>query len=76
MKEILFGDLFTAEDIKTGISLLNQNTGSGISDARLIKEKLIDNIIDRINEVTGQENDPMYFAYMFIHHIGQVIKAN
>lgn len=63
MKGVKLTDLFTAEDITAAIKIMDTNT---VSPAREIEEEVVMPKMAHINQVTGQENNSMYMAYMLM----------
>lgn len=65
MKYVKIGDIFTDQELEAARKLYQQVSDAGTHDfaARCAKE-IIEPILPRINEKTGQENDAKYFAYM------------
>ncbi len=63
MKQIKLADLFTPDDITEAIKIMDKNI---VSPAREIEESVVKPKMVHINQVTGQENDSMYMAYMLL----------
>ena len=55
-------DLFTRKELRKIAKLKH---------AKAICEQVVQPNIERINKVVGQENDPMYIAYMCEHAMGE-----
>lgn len=67
MKSIFLSQILTDEEIKKCLSLT--------SVQEIAREVIIPNL-ERINAVTGQENDPMYIAYAVDYARQQVQKLH
>lgn len=63
MKHFKLGDLFTSGDIDRALGIWNEEEHP---HARL-RDEVVLPAMERINRVTGQENDPDYMAYMLEH---------
>ena len=63
MKKVKLTDLFTQEDITAAIKIMDKST----SPAREIEEKVVRPKMAHINQITWQENDSMYMAYMLVN---------
>lgn len=62
MKTITLKDLFNRKELRLIAKL---------KYAKAICEQVVQPNIERINKVVGQENDPMYIAYMCEHAMTQ-----
>lgn len=59
------GDLVTEEQFKMCVEIGKNNPTHQV--AKKISEEIIEPNIDKINEITGQENDPKYIAYAILN---------
>lgn len=66
-KTFSLGDLFTEEDIKKCAKL---------KKAALIKDQVVIHKMDHINQVTGQENDPMFISYLLEHVVSSAPESS
>ena len=66
VKAVNFKHIFSEEDIKLAIKLNNANEIC----SQITKPKL-----ELINEVTGQENDPKYWAYWLMYCCQELVKS-
>lgn len=62
MKTITVSDFLTDKEFKKAIKL---------HCPQAIRDQIILPNIERINKALGQENDPMFLAYMICHVINQ-----
>lgn len=63
MKQVRIGDIFTDADIKRAYAL--------DLDPGAIERVIVRPLMDKINEVTGQENHARYWAYALIYALNQ-----
>jgi hypothetical protein len=63
MKQITITDFLTDAEIERAIALFHARDGRGMF-ASTLKAEIIAPNIERINKALGQENDPLYLAYM------------
>lgn len=72
-------DFLTPEEIQVAITMHRALERQGIwgtrGFARSFATQVIQPNIDRINKALGQENDPMYWAYMVEYILNQVPKV-
>lgn len=63
-KTVRLGDLFTEEQIKKAVEIVHnfRRTGRSLND--ILVERVVREAMPRINDVTGQENDERYWAYV------------
>ena len=62
-KTITIGELFTEHELKRAMARKN--------DHKFLKEEIVEPVIARINRVTGQDNDPTYWAYALEYALNQ-----
>ena len=60
-------EIFTAEELSKAATLFIGCVPGTFADKAA--EQIIKPVIDRINEKTGQENDPKYLAYLIEYAI-------
>jgi hypothetical protein len=65
MKTIQLGEIFTEQELKRALYLKSVYSGTTLRDE--LKEKIVMPAMPKINEKTGQENDPLYWAYALIY---------
>ncbi len=70
-KMITIGEVFTPEDFVAAIKILEECDGEGAEAVKRIQTEVIEPIIDHINTVTRQGNDPGYWTYALIFAIQQ-----
>ena len=66
MKTVTLGQILNEELINESIKLYQELKDTG-TFAKVLKEKIIEPRIEEINKALGQENDPMYLAYVVEH---------
>ncbi len=61
VKTVALGNILTETEIKYALKLYEE--ADRASFAERCAAEVIRPVIDRINEATGQQNDPLYLAY-------------
>ena len=56
-------DLFTSDELKRAKDIIATSRDSAHASQRIRDEIVTDEVIERINHETGQENDRRYMAY-------------
>ncbi len=70
-KMVTLQEIFTPEDLGAAISILEECDGDAGVAVKRIQAEVIEPIIDHINTVTRQGNDPGYWTYALIFAIQQ-----
>lgn len=73
MRMLTINEFLTDDEIEQAIQLYKTLVGTGKFASTLASTVIRPNI-ERINKVTGQENEPMYLAYMVEYVIGEVVR--
>jgi hypothetical protein len=68
-RTIQITDVFTDEQIEAAVELY-ESCSPGTFNAAVV-EKIVQPALSRINQVTGQENDPKYWGYALEYAITQ-----
>lgn len=71
MLNVSLDQFLTASEIHSAVNLYNQLHHTG-RFASVVSAQVIKPNIDRINEALGQENSPLYLAYMVEHVLNQL----
>ena len=56
--------IFTKEEIKRAKALYRKSQKEGFGFAKRCREEIVQPVMARIDAALGQENDPMYMAYV------------
>jgi hypothetical protein len=62
MPNFAMGDIFTDAEIKKAGKLYNQYKGTGTLN-KVLTQQIVEPVLPRINEQTGQQNSAAYLAY-------------
>jgi hypothetical protein len=62
-KTVAISDFFTAAELSRALDLYEECKREGMRFNQRCADQIIKPVLDRINETTGQENDPSYLAY-------------
>lgn len=68
-KHVQVGDILTTEEAIQVLNMfeeMNDGLGDVITFVRRVADEVITPALPRINEKTGQENDPRYLAYALL----------
>lgn len=64
MKTITAKELFTKDELAKATKLFHQCQGTGERFSTHCAKDIVEPIMERINKVTGQKNNQLYFAYL------------
>jgi hypothetical protein len=71
-KMVKLGDFLTEKEIVKA-SQLWRNLPPGVTFVQRVCDEIIKPNMERINKALGQENDPMYLAWMVVYVVGQAL---
>jgi hypothetical protein len=67
-KSVTLGEVFSEEQLAYARACIQQHNGTVL---KTLVEKLVEQVTEpalpHINQVTGQENDPTYWAWMLVY---------
>lgn len=73
MRQIRVGDVFTEAELSEAIDIVERNA---LPTDKLMERVVTDEVMARINESTGQENDRRYMAYALENAVKTVAHYN
>jgi hypothetical protein len=75
-KQVRLGDFLTDEEIALAMQMWRGGwLADGKSYAQRVADKIIKPNMERINKALGQENDPIYLAYMVEYALGAALHS-
>jgi hypothetical protein len=62
-KTVAISDFFTAAELSKALDLYEECKREGMRFNQRCADQIVKPVLDRINDTTGQQNDPSYLAY-------------